>query len=155
MKDNDVRLTADSELIEARAFAGVDDFDLDPCGSPLRAEFLLKSTAKKHYMLERGQDGLSLPWFGRVFVNPPFSDIEPWIEKAFSERTGIKSATFLLPANRMEQPWAQRVQRGEWAGDLKWQFLAGRRNYIFPDGKLKKGIAFGSMLVHIWGDARE
>lgn len=43
------------------------NFDFDPC--PLNAGF----------------DGLSIPWGARNYVNPPFSRIKPWIEKAVAE----------------------------------------------------------------------
>lgn len=48
-------------------------FSLDPCSSP-RSHV----QADTQYMLEAGQDGLSLPWFGSVYCNGPYSDPLPW-----------------------------------------------------------------------------
>ncbi len=57
-------------------------FDLDPCSNE-------RSTvqATYAYRLDRGEDGLKLatkkwidPTSTRVFVNPPYSDVAPWIE---------------------------------------------------------------------------
>lgn len=51
-------------------------FSLDPCASP-RSHV----QADTRYMLERGQDGLSLPWFGLVWCNGPYSDPLPWCRR--------------------------------------------------------------------------
>lgn len=41
--------------------------DLDPFGSPRSVV-----GAERQYLLERGEDGTSLPWWGSVYTNPPF-----------------------------------------------------------------------------------
>jgi hypothetical protein len=51
-------------------------FDLDPCSNP-RSHV----QASTRYMLEAGQDGLSLPWFGSVWCNGPYSNPLPWCER--------------------------------------------------------------------------
>jgi len=58
-----------------------------------------------------GLDGLTMPWAKgeRVWCNPPFSDIEPWLAKAWmSEATAV----LLMPQNRQEQPMWQRWIEG-------------------------------------------
>lgn len=58
-------------------------FDLDPCSE---GAFLHIVNAKKAYCLEdRGEDGLKLPWFGRVHVNPPGGYVRDFWLKMFSE----------------------------------------------------------------------
>lgn len=56
-------------------------------------------------------DGLMQPWRGhRVWCNPPYSDIEPWIAKAIAEHAASPAdttITLVLPANRTEQSWWQ------------------------------------------------
>lgn len=43
------------------------------------------------------QNGLLLPWAGRVYVNPPYGrDIVPWIEKAMTEP--VEELILLVPA---------------------------------------------------------
>ena len=52
------------------------DFDLDPCAATNRPW----DTAKNHYTKE--DDGLSLEWFGRVWLNPPYGrEMEPWLKR--------------------------------------------------------------------------
>jgi hypothetical protein len=54
-------------------------FDLDPCSNP-------RSTVQSEltFRLDRGQDGLEqAAWVtstARVFVNPPYSDVMPWVQ---------------------------------------------------------------------------
>ena len=146
MIDSDVRLTQQAELGEALDFAGAPKFDLDPCAArELRKQLGLPPIADVEWDIE--DDGLSRDWFGRVFVNPPFSDIMPWVEKAEREikRDSVSTITFLVPANRTEQPWFQRVQ------DLQWdmRFLPKRRSFIYPDGSVKKSPPFGVVLLGV------
>lgn len=51
-------------------------------------------------------DGLAQDWAEgeRIWCNPPFSDLWPWLEKAHNARATV---VLLLPANRTEQPWWQ------------------------------------------------
>jgi hypothetical protein len=64
--------------------------DLDPASnsrSHIRARWA--------YSLEKGLDGLKLPWRGTVFINWPFSFPEPFAEKAIHEMT-IGNCTDLI-----------------------------------------------------------
>lgn len=81
-----------------------------------------------------GYDGLLQPWGRgeRVWVNPPFSNIAPWVAKAtFCPATVV----MLLPANRTEQPWWQEYiepYRDDYAildDDPRVRFLAKRRSF--------------------------
>src|SRR5688572_26829821 len=58
----------------------------------------------------RADDGLAQSWKGeRVWCNPPFSDVGPWVEKAWDAmRGGCELVVMLMPANRTEQAWWQR-----------------------------------------------
>jgi phage N-6-adenine-methyltransferase len=53
------------------------EFDLDPCCTP--------ESAKGRVYYTIADDGLSLPWNGTVWLNPPYSKIQPWIEKSLAE----------------------------------------------------------------------
>ncbi len=58
---------------------------------------------------DKAKNGLLQPWTGeRVWCNPPYSDVEPWVRKAMTEiYTGCLLVAMLVPANRTEQPWWQ------------------------------------------------
>jgi len=60
------------------------EFDLDPC-SPIKRPW---DTAKKHYTIE--DNGLLLPWIGRVWLNPPYGDqLEAWMKLMAAHNNGI------------------------------------------------------------------
>lgn len=86
--------------------------DLDPCSNG-------RSTvrARRTYAMERGEDGLALPWFGMVFVNPPYSDVMPWAGRLakvyrggwdamkWPTMDGASSAAFLVNADPSTKWW--------------------------------------------------
>lgn len=54
--------------------------------------------------------GLTGNWTGSVWCNPPFSELERWVEKAWAEFRrvgGPRSIVMLVPGNRQEQGWWQ------------------------------------------------
>jgi hypothetical protein len=71
-------------------------FDLDPCSptSDGRTTFV----KAKAYFTET-DDGLSLSWFGRVFMNPPYGrSIHHWTAKAEVEQGNAEVVVGSLPA---------------------------------------------------------
>lgn len=80
----------------------VGGFDLDPCSGAER-----QCIAEERYTKE--DDGLSQPWFGAVWCNPPYSDMEGWIRKALDEshRDAVKTVVVLAPARTSTQ-WFHR-----------------------------------------------
>jgi phage N-6-adenine-methyltransferase len=125
--DVDDRRTPLDLLAECRALAGVAKFDLDVAASAANNKAV-------HY-ITRERDGLATPWRGRVWCNPPYSDIRPWVEKAWTEwGTGnVETIAMLLPANRTEQSWWQECVEPLRDGDpLRVHFLAGRRRFDRP-----------------------
>lgn len=65
-------------------------FDLDPC-SPVDGSHV---PAKQVYSLPF--DGLAASWFGVVWVNPPYSNPKPWIEKWLEHGNGL----LLVPSSK-------------------------------------------------------
>ena len=61
-------------------------FDLDPCAAPEPRPW---ATAAKHYDITRGEDGLTLPWFGAVWLNPPYSDPASWLKLLAEHGDGV------------------------------------------------------------------
>ncbi len=84
------------------------------------------------------EDGLVQPWKGeRVWCNPPYSNIEPWVAKARAEwNLGIGEGpdliVMLLPANRTEQGWWQRhvEPHRDHRGPIRVEFMPGRPRFI-------------------------
>lgn len=75
-------------------------------------------------------DGLSQDWVGeRVWCNPPYSNIRPWVDKASLMDADI--SVLLLPANRTEQGWWQDViEPMRHGGRCRVEFLRGRMRFI-------------------------
>jgi phage N-6-adenine-methyltransferase len=100
-------------------------------------------------------DALEQSWRGeRVWCNPPYSDIETWVRKAWQEHhAGCTLIVMLLPANRTEQGWWQRrVEMPRRRCELDVEFLSGRMRFIRPNAVIgPKGDRppFGCCLV-IW-----
>jgi phage N-6-adenine-methyltransferase len=99
-------------------------------------------------------DGLRQKWDGeRIWVNPPYSNVPEWVEKAWVSRAVV---VMLLPGNRTEQKWWQRMvepYRDRRETGLRTHFLPKRINFGTPDhpeGKAwKSSVPFGCVLL-IW-----
>lgn len=100
----------------SRTYGG---FTLDPCAT--------RQNAKCGCFFTREDDGLSQPWHGKVFVNPPYGrDIGRWVRKAFEESMRGALVVCLLPA-RTDTGW--------------WQDYAKRGHIHFLRGRLRFGDA--------------
>ena len=86
--------------------------DLDPC-SPFSDGPV---PAKKHYTID--DDGLVLPWCGRVYMNPPYGRIwQKWARKAIKEyRIGNATEIILLIAARPDTRAWQELSVFPWCG---------------------------------------
>jgi hypothetical protein len=102
------------------ALGGAESFDLDPCAFPGWV------TAKAGYSLPA--DGLARRWFGRCWLNPPYStdEVERWLRKLGDHGCG----TALVFARTDTGWWARQVR--ERASGLL--FLEGRLHFYRPDG---------------------
>jgi hypothetical protein len=103
-------------------------FDLDPC--PLNLDF--DPTVD--------QDGLKLNWNGhRVFCNPPWNTVMPWVEKAFASKA---LTVFLLPA-RTDTAWFHMLNDS--GAEIR---LFRKRVHFLRDGiDGKKSPTDGTMLA--------
>lgn len=78
---------------------------LDPCGNENSIV-----GAWREFRLDRGEDGLALPWMphsggGLVFVNPPYSTaLKPWMAKCWNEAADGAAIVALVPA-RTDTGW--------------------------------------------------
>jgi hypothetical protein len=87
----------------------------------------------RYYSLsERHEDGLVLPWDAPTWNNPPWSDIEPWIEKAEAEIRSRRCplAYQLLPSWTDRKWWHRYVEPhrdGRGDGLITTRFLERER----------------------------
>ncbi len=149
-KPNDERYTTTKTMGQIFDITNIAKFDLDPCGA-------FESHKAENYFTKEF-DGLKHDWFGSVFINPPFSNIEPWIIKSFDEiySGNCRHIVMLVPANRTEQPWWQNwiEANRDKGGKLRTVFLGGRTKFGSPgdpEGLLtiKKSPPFACCLL-IW-----
>jgi hypothetical protein len=101
-------------------------FDLDPCSPGPGLGFV---PATKIYT--KADDGLRQPWFGRVWLNPPFGGRRgqvPWLNKFFAHGNGIA-----LCAARTSADWFHEV------------VFPNAQVILFPDGKTKFHRADGTI----------
>lgn len=105
-----------------------DDFELDPCGESFHR------TANQVFT----EEGLDKKWFGKVWLNPPYSEAKIWIAKLIAHNYG----TALL-FNRMDTKLMQDVV-------LKASsvfFLEGRIKFLTKDLEEKHNAGTGSVLI--------
>ena len=133
----------------------------DPLHAALRFTLDAAATEENAKLPAWCQDGLSESWVGhRVWCNPPYSDIRPWVEKAWMEFPESPLIAMLLPANRCEQVWWQELvepYRDRQESALRVRFLGGRMRFDRPGWvKPEKGDRppFGLCLL-LWTLDRE
>jgi hypothetical protein len=108
--------------------AALGHFDLDPAGAPGH------KLADKTYLLENGEDGLVDPWFGRVWLNPPYGPAaRPFQEKMAEYNRG----TMLIFARTETQLFFDTV----WDKATAVLFLKGRLNFLDANGNRAKANA--------------
>ncbi|MDP0833862.1 phage N-6-adenine-methyltransferase [Klebsiella pneumoniae] len=125
----------------------------------LNAEFCfqLDAAAAAHNALCRKfitaeQNTLEMPWAdylsipGYVWLNPPYSDITPFVKKAATESTNQIGTVMLVPADTSVGWFKEAIQT---ASEVRF-ITAGRLAFINPvTGKPVSGNNKGSMLI-IW-----
>lgn len=115
--------------------------------------------AKCERYFDRDTDGLAQSWAGEVvWCNPPYSDLGPWIRKAWAEHVDATRIVMLLPGNRTEQSfWQLMVEpfRDRGGSPLSARFLPGRMRFLKP-GQTAVGPnqrpPFGCVLL-VWDSA--
>jgi len=110
-------------------------FDLDPCTQSFRPH----DTAVRHICQDLGQCGLSAPWAGRVWLNPPYGrEIGKWISKLAGHSDGIA-----LVFARTDTVWARLIFERSHAVN----FVKGRASFIRQSGEPAGNAGTGSMLA--------
>ena len=115
------RMKNDEWLTPPGIIERLGQFDTDPCAPYVRPW----DTAFVHY--NRNDDGLIKPWYGRVWLNPPFGrEAVKWLRRLCVHGNGIA----LVPA-RTETAMFYETVWGVASGVL---FMKGRPHFHYVDG---------------------
>lgn len=112
-------------LTPPEIIAALGAFDLDPC----TPEVMPWPTARHRFT--RRDDGLSRPWFGRVWCNPPYGPhASHWLRRLRQHGNGIA----LVPARTETRMFFDSV----WGYAAGVCFVKGRPRFHYPDGTRSK-----------------
>lgn len=119
-------------------------FQLDAAAAQHNALCKKFITAEKNTLETSWADYLSIP--GYVWLNPPYSDITPFVKKAAAESSNQIGTVMLVPADTSVGWFKEAIQT---ASEVRF-ITAGRLAFINPvTGKPVSGNNKGSMLI-IW-----
>ncbi|EKW0743299.1 phage N-6-adenine-methyltransferase [Citrobacter freundii] len=119
-------------------------FQLDAAAAPHNALCRKFITAEQNTLQTPWADYLSIP--GYVWLNPPYSDITPFVKKAAAESANQIGTVMLVPADTSVGWFKEALQT---ASEVRF-ITAGRLAFINPvTGKPVSGNSKGSMLI-IW-----
>lgn len=121
------------------ALGGADSFDLDPATPDVQPY----PTAKARYT--RVDNGLLLPWVGRVWLNPPYtaSEIGKWMGRLATHGCG----SALIFARTETDAFFRHV----WDCAHALLFLRGRLNFHYPDGTRAKANSGAPTVLCAYG----
>jgi len=121
-------------LTPPKILQALGEFDLDPC-TPLIMPW---QTAKHRYTEQ--DNGLILPWFGRVWMNPPYgNELEHWLKKMTEHLNGIGFVFARTETKAFQNyvfPYVDSML-----------FLKGRTRFYKPDGTLGGSATAPSILL--------
>lgn len=111
------------------------EIELDPCSDDSKT-----LDVKLH--LTEDMDGLKQSWMYNAFINPPYSDIERWVDKATAEsiRNTTLDYVMLLPS-RTDRPWYLKLLKNA-------QMICFMNKRVRFSG-MKTGAPFPSILALI------
>lgn len=126
--------------------------DLDPAS----CETANRTVQATRYYTKQ-ENGLLLPWHGRVFLNPPYgkterghaSNLEQFTRRLISEYQcgNVSAAVLLIPASTATR-WF----------DALWQypicFPRFRIRFVDQEGRASDGVSFGTCFVYLGQEER-
>lgn len=122
--------------------AALGEFDLDPCA----CDELFLPTVAHHFTRE--DDGLVKPWFGRVWLNPPYGkSTDKWLNKLAVHGNGIA----LIFARTDTEMFRKCV----WRYASAVLFIRGRLHFHHPDGTPAKHNAGAPSCLVAYGSDNE
>lgn len=161
----DVEYYSPREIV-SRARTVLGDIDLDPSSSVIANQAV---QAKTFFDLEK--NGLLQPWFGKVWMNHPFSRSEKACKPRCTKKRCKKRGYCLNEDHPGNTEWIQKLTTEYDAGNIDeaicitfastsegWFkpllahpqcFVHGRVNYYLPNGKVKRGVTKGSVVTYL------
>jgi hypothetical protein len=115
--------------------------DLDPAS---RAVANQRVKASEFYTID--DDGLSAMWYGKVWLNHPFSrrGNHLWVQKLLTERlVGHVQQACCITYACTSEAWFRPLL------EYPMCFLFPRTNYLLPDGSVKRGVTKGSVVTYL------
>jgi hypothetical protein len=102
---------------------------------------------------DEDDDGLSQPWLGTVFCNPPFSMKEDFLEKAVNESSRKEVGTIFVvtpDCTDTKTIWHEHI-----APDANYVWFSyGRISYLRPDGEKVGSPTFGTA-ISVFGETTQ
>jgi hypothetical protein len=95
-------------------------FDLDVASAN---HPLITVPALNKYTID--DNALIKPWYGRVWMNPPFSKVTPWIERFLEHNNGIG----LVPLSSNGR-WVNKL----WDSDVAFCYLPANQRFVGASG---------------------
>jgi hypothetical protein len=133
------RMKNDEWLTPPEIIKALGSFSLDPC-APVSPPW---STAAIHY--NKDDDGLSLPWAGRVWLNPPFGrEAVHWLRKMVKHGNGVA----LIAARTETAAFFECV----WNAADAILFLEGRPHFHYVDGRRADANSGAPICLIAYGD---
>ncbi len=113
------------------------EFDIDLAAN--------KENAKLSTFIDEQADSLTIDWhlYAKTgWLNPPYSDIKPWVRKAALESSHGFTTVMLIPT-----PNGEKIYRNIFYKASEIIFINGRLAFIDVNGKPKSGNTRGSCIV--------
>lgn len=108
----------------------IGEFDLDPCA------FEGHYTASN--LIFPPANGLEANWNGKVWLNPPYSEAEMWLDKLSKHGFGV-ALLFARTGSKWIQPYIQRAD--------SVFFIRGRVSFLKPDKTRMHNAGSDSMVI--------
>ena len=117
-----------------RRYAYGGEFDIDVAASD--------GNAKCDQYITEAEDAFEVPWEGRCFCNPPWSDILRWVLRADEqvEYGNAEQVVMLVPSRTATEWFMQAMRRAHPV------FIRGRVNYDPPPGVEASSAGEGSLI---------
>ena len=122
-----------SVMVSIMHLSGTLRIDLDVCAD--------KSNHKCDTYYTKEQDGLSQPWTGTVWCNPPYGrEIGSWVRRALFASVGGATVVMLIPARTDTKWFHDYIYKRD---NVEVRFVRGRLKF----GNSKNSAPFPSMVV--------